>query len=113
MLFFAATSDYGYDAFFPQAYGNRKNPRAVDVDICLGTSFTYRTYRYYMFSPCLFDEDLASTAKLCRDDAVCSTDVRVHAASHVPENLKTMTPIGIAKDGRVIYGPYNSLGELW
>ncbi len=24
-----------------------------------------------------------------------------------------MIPIGLARDGRVIYGPYNSKGQLW
>ena len=113
VLFFAATSEYGYDAYFPQAFGNRRNPRAVEVDICLGSSLTFRTYRYYMFSPCIFNEELGQTAQLCRDDSVCSEDVRVHAATNVPENLKSIHPIGIARDGRVIYGPFNSLGELW
>ena len=27
--------------------------------------------------------------------------------------LKTLRPIGIAKDGHKIYGPYNENGQLW
>jgi len=54
VFFFGGTSEFGYDAFFPKAYGNMKNPQAVPVDICLGTAMTYNTYRYYSFSPCIF-----------------------------------------------------------
>lgn len=28
-------------------------------------------------------------------------------------NLKRLIPIGIARDGHLIYGPYNSNGLLW
>jgi hypothetical protein len=27
--------------------------------------------------------------------------------------MKTIIPIGLAKDGRVIYGPYKTNGNLW
>lgn len=66
-----------------------------------------------MYSPCIHNEDIGKTAKLCRDDSSCSKDIAKYAASNVPQTMRMVTPIGIAKDGRVIYGPYNSLGELW
>jgi hypothetical protein len=28
-------------------------------------------------------------------------------------NIKTLIPVGIARDGHFIYGPYNQDGKLW
>jgi hypothetical protein len=115
VFLFSGTSDYGYDAFFPASYGNKKNPRAIEVDVCLGTSRTYSTYRYHMFSPCIYDVSLREVAAPCdsEDYPDCIEDVRQHALDHTPNNMKTLTPIGIAKDGRVIYGPYKGDGTVW
>jgi hypothetical protein len=65
VLLFTGTSEYGYDAFFPAAYGNMKSPRKVEVDVCLGTSSFSNTYRYYMFSPCIYESPLKSKARPC------------------------------------------------
>jgi hypothetical protein len=113
VFFFSGSSHFGYDAFFPKAYGTRTTPRAIEVDVCLGTADNYNTYRYHMFSPCIYDISLRDTAKDCANDAVCSKDVRNHSLAHIPEQLKTQDPIGIAKDGRIIYGPYRTDGLLW
>ena len=43
----------------------------------------------------------------------CNTDVKSYAVSFIPRQLRTITPIGLAKDGRVIYGPYKQDGTLW
>ena len=113
VFIFAASSEFGYDAFFPRAYGNRKTPKAIEVDICLGTSHTSNTYRYHMFSPCIFDISAKSDVMLCKDDALCSIDVRNYSISLIPPQLQTKLPIGIARDGRIIYGPFKSDGTLW
>jgi hypothetical protein len=66
VFLFAGLSEKGYDAFYPKPYGNKIDPRGVAVDICLGSSQSYNTYRYYMFSPCLYkNQDLKGVAKLC------------------------------------------------
>src|SRR5450830_1333808 len=53
VFLFAGLSEKGYDAFYPKSYGKKTDPAGVSVDICLGASQSYNTYRYYMFSPCL------------------------------------------------------------
>ena len=74
---FAGTSEYGYDAYFPKAYGTKQSPRAVSVDTCLGTSSFANTYRYYMFSPCIYDNPaLKTTAMPCSEHETCPIDVR-------------------------------------
>lgn len=115
VFLFAGTSHYGYDAFFPKSYGAQRNPRKIEVDVCLGTSETSQTYRYHMFSPCIYETVLKTVAAPCdsTDYPLCKEDVRKHALSYVPPQLQTMTPIGLAKDGRVIYGPFKNDGTLW
>ena len=113
VFLFAGTSEYGYDAFFPKAYGNMVNPQAIPVDICLGSAYSQNTYRYHIFSPCIYDISLRSLSAPCSSDPECDSDIRKYAISKVPQQLQTMTPIGIAKDGRIIYGPFKSDGTLW
>ena len=62
VLFFSGSSHYGYDAFFPKAYGTRNTPQKIEVDICLGSAENYNTYRYHMFSPCIYDISLREIA---------------------------------------------------
>lgn len=106
VFFFAGSSHHGYDAFFPKAYGARLNPEKIDVDVCLGNVDTYSTYRYHMFSPCIYDIALRNQALNCKDHEICNKDVRNHTQTYIPTQLKTLDPVGIAKDGRIIYGPY-------
>lgn len=115
VLLFAGTSDYGYDAFFPSSYGAKNSPRAIETDVCLGTSRTYSTYRYHMYSPCIYDIALRDVSAPCssEDYPTCSLDVRAHALAYTPNNMKTLSPIGIAKDGRIIYGPFKADGTVW
>jgi hypothetical protein len=115
VFLFSATSSYGYDAFFPKAYGINQSPQSVKVDICLGSAETFNTYRYRMFSPCFYDTSLKTVAAPCSSSEypLCGQDVRKWTLSAVPQQLQTQLPIGFAKDGRVIYGPYKSDGTLW
>lgn len=53
VFIFSGASQIEYDAFFPKAYGINNNPMKIPIDTCLGSHYSYRTYRYHMFSPCL------------------------------------------------------------
>lgn len=70
-----------------------------------------------MFSPCIHNiPALRTKAEKCSSSTSfpnCNRDIRAHAIAHIPEQLQTLTPIGIAKDGRIIYGPFRSDGMLW
>ena len=117
VFIFTAISDYGLDAFFPKAFGSKTNVKYVEIDQCLGSSDTDSTYRYYMYSPCMFSGvSLRSQAKLCRNEKnyeLCHKNPTWHALAYTPAQVKTIHPIGLAKDGKVIYGPYRADGELW
>ena len=66
-----------------------------------------------MYSPCIYDISLGAKSAPCSDSESCKSDVRTHATSHTPAQARTLTPIGLAKDGRVIYGPFTASGLLW
>lgn len=61
---------------------------------------------------CLVDSAKASVAGLCRNDATCKADIKTYGINAFSAH-KTLYPVGLAKDGHVIYGPYNAAGETW
>eukprot|EP00347_Sterkiella_histriomuscorum_P013676 403363796 len=113
VFFFSGTSHLGYDVFYPTAYGLEKDPKALDFDICLGNSITYNTYRYHSYSACVYQVDIRKIAQQCNGKTKCNEDKLQWALDNTPKILRDITPIGIAKDGHVIYGPYNSNQQLW
>lgn len=113
VFFFTATSSYGYDAFYPKAYGRRVTPRALEVDQCLGTPENFNTYGYRTFTPCLYGINTYAEPFICSGNSGCANDTMHYALAPVPSQLRAVNPIGYAKDGRVIYGPFRSDGTLW
>ncbi|CDW74997.1 UNKNOWN [Stylonychia lemnae] len=102
-----------YDAFFPASYGAKNLPKKVSVDLCLGTTETYNVYRYHMYSPCMFDITVRYSQGGCTTSAICRNDVIDYAKKMTLATQRTFLPIGLAKDGRIIYGPYKENGNLW
>ena len=115
VFIFSGTSEYGFDAFYPKSYGNKiaSSSMVVDVDICLGNANSFSTYRYHMYSPCVYDISIKSIAEDCSQNSQCSQSVTSWALSQTPQSQQTMLPIGLARDGRIIFGPYKSDGTLW
>ncbi len=68
-----------------------------------------------MFSPCILSTTLKDVSALCSSNNYrqCKSDPRKHSVSLITGAQKTIIPIGVAKDGRVIYGPYKEDGQLW
>ena len=50
---------------------------------------------------------------MCDDVHACANDILTYMESGIPQNMKRMLPIGIAKDGHRIFGPYKNDGTLW
>lgn len=113
VFFFTATNSYKYDALFPKAYGIKTKPRALEVDQCLGTPENFNTYGYRTFTPCIYGIVPGSEPYSCSSKAACINDTMNYAIAPVPSQLRAVNPIGYAKDGRVIYGPFRSDGTLW
>jgi hypothetical protein len=74
VFLYTGTSEFGYDAYYPKAFGGKTTPKAVDADICLGSSEYSGIYHYYMFTPCMYDIPLKSVAKTCDKDELCKID---------------------------------------
>lgn len=49
---------------------------------------------------------------MCDSDSLCKSDLRSYALSGF-SSKKTLTVVGVAKDGHLIYGPYKQTGELF
>ena len=83
--------------------------------MCLGSSQYTSFYHYYSFSPCIFTSTVKSvtSGSTCASDTTCSSDPMTYALNYVTTSYKKLTPIGIAKDGHWIYGPYKDDGTLW
>ncbi|CDW90076.1 UNKNOWN [Stylonychia lemnae] len=113
VFLFSGTSKYGYDAYFPRAYGLNTDPRQIEFDVCLGSVESYNTYRYHMYSPCIYETSIRTKVMMCKEDGACSFDLRTYAAANTPVEARVILPIGLAKDGRVIYGPYRQDRQLW
>lgn len=113
--FFSGTSELGYDAFFPRAFGNHLKPLGVNVDHCLGSSDHSTFYHYYSFSPCIMPSPtkLIQTPLMCDEITECKKSVTNYIQDRMDNELKTVIYIGIAKDGHKIMGPYRRDGELW
>ena len=77
------------------------------MDKCLlSTEGGYFHYRFS--SPCIFDTAFSEPAQTCL--GTCQDDIINYGLNNY--SPKYEYPIGVSKDGRVIYGPYNSLGMI-
>lgn len=63
-----------------------------------------------MMPACIGNTALMTTAGAC--SGTCSSDIKGYAVT-AWSSKKTLTPIGISKDGHIIYGPYDASGNLW
>lgn len=67
-----------------------------------------------MYSPCLYDIALKTQSQTCKDNYdLCKQSPTWHAAAYTPLSKKERLPIGIAKDGHPIYGPYKNDGSFY
>jgi len=81
------------------------------VDTCLAHPQSAGIYHYHMASGCAVSPPTGNISS-CDTTTACSTDIASYALTLFPSSAHTLTVIGIAKDGHVIYGPYLSNGNL-
>ena len=86
------------------------------LDICLGHNqqdSESGMYHYHDVSPCINPDFLqGKTMSDCASHDDCKADIAKWALSGF-DSMKTKTVIGIAKDGHVLYGPYDDNGQVW
>jgi hypothetical protein len=111
---YSGNSEYDYDAYFPKAWGGKQTDIVkIQPDLCLGSSMYSEAYHYYMFSPCIYENDVKSLSGPCSSDVNCTADIRTYSVMKIKHAQKSFMPIGIAKDGHIIYGPYSNNKVLW
>ena len=108
-----ANSAYHDDIVFPPN-GNWSFPLVVDE--CLGSNLDNLVYSYRLFSPCILPPGSSiQYVDFCQNNALCSKREVYYLMTFFKNNPQYMTllVIGLAKDGRLIYGPFNAEGRLW
>lgn len=91
------------DPFYPPDTNSSEG-----VDACLGHPDIQGTYHYHMASGCALTRPTRNISS-CSNTASCRTNVSNYGIS-LFSSYRTLTVIGIAKDGHIIYGPYYSNG---
>lgn len=111
-IFYGMSADR-VDPYYPKAWSGSSKTTAEIVDACIGHPQGDNLYHYHMLPPCLVNADNMQTTKVCEQVADCTNDLKSYAMSAFTAKAKTLTYIGVAKDGRPIVGPYNSDGTLF
>jgi hypothetical protein len=101
------------DPYYPVVYGDVTDADSEEetVDICLGHVDDEGLYVYHTMSPCIGSSTLSNFPKTCDDVSACKKDHLTYALGKFSNTENK--PIGIAKDGAIIWGPYDSNGDEW
>lgn len=89
------------------------------LDLCLGhnqRNAASGMYHYHAVSPCMMDGNFLTGRDMsdCASNAECHADKVAWALKGFEASqYRTQTVIGVAKDGHVLYGMYDSSGALW
>jgi hypothetical protein len=102
---FNALNRINEDIFYPITANSTES-----VDSCLGHTRTNGTYYYRLGSSCSLDPPSNPTTT-CDAIQACNESIANYSISMF-KNHTSLTVIGIAKDGHIIYGPYTSNGKL-
>jgi len=105
---FNGVSAEDVDPFYPAVYADVTDvASAVEtVDTCLMHPQADGVNHYHALSPCIINNTYGNPEEDCTANSECSADLITYAmAAYV--STKTLYPVGIAKDGHVIWGPYN------
>jgi hypothetical protein len=95
---------YNEDTFYPVT------PTPLEWgDQCLGHTDPNGTYHYHIGSSCPLRPPVGLTTS-CENIPTCRESLANYSASMFTRGYHKLTPIGVSKDGHVVYGPYTSDG---
>ena len=66
-----------------------------------------------MLPPCLVNAANMDDTEMCEQVTDCTSDLKAYALSGYTTAANTLTVLGIAKDGHLIVGPYDSTGNVF
>ncbi|CAF1364563.1 unnamed protein product, partial [Didymodactylos carnosus] len=101
-----ANSANNVDPFYPSP----TTIAAEHVDQCMGHPNPQNIYHYHIGSGCALSASQSASVQACATVSSCISSISTYSISQF-SSYKTLTVIGIAKDGHVIYGPYDSSGN--
>ena len=96
-------AETNYDAYFPKEYSSFKSPQShCNLNFSKNNTCLYRQIDTPNVNPCSSNKD-------------CNSDPTAYAVAKMAgvDALSTVKPIGLARDGRVIYGPFKIDGTTW
>jgi hypothetical protein len=94
------------DPFYPPS-----GYTSESVDSCLNHPQAGGIYHYHMMSGCAVSPPTGNISS-CSAINHYRNNVSYYSLTIFPSSAKTLTVVGIAKDGHVIYGPYTSNGQI-
>jgi hypothetical protein len=116
VIIFPAADANNVDPYYPEdwsGYNSSNGAWMPTVDACIGHSDGDGIYHYHIMSPCLFNIDADYTDEICNSNFTeCYDDIAAWALQGYSD-YKTLTVIGISKDGHPFFGPYDSDGNVW
>jgi hypothetical protein len=101
VMIFSPDSLNDVDPFYPPP-----GAQAERVDTCLAHCQATGQYHYHISSGCMVNPPSGPIGP-CAPNSTCGSNIANYSISGFA-NYQTMTVIGVAKDGHVIYGPYLS-----
>ena len=112
VIIFGTVSANKVDPYYPQSWSGAVSVVAENVDACIGHPDFDGIYHYHFLPPCVIGSSYISTTRSCAAVSACTSDLKTYALTGFASS-KALTVVGMAKDGHVIYGPYDSSGDLF
>jgi len=106
----------GVDPLYPAEYGMVTDiaQAAEKFDACLAHPNPHGQYHYHSLSPCMVDFTVGDSSEPCEMITTCNDNPFNYAmGSFADDTHDELFPVGIAKDGYIIWGPYNNQGSEW
>jgi hypothetical protein len=110
VVMFDSSSASDVDPYFPAAWSGGTKTTAETVDGCIGHPDGDAMYHYHIMSPCLFNTDWQYSTDICATITACASDLASYVLTGY-SNVKSLTVIGVSKDGHPLFGPYTAEGE--
>lgn len=101
------------DPIYPAVYGTVTDTSSATemFDMCLAHPQATGVFHYHAFAPCVGDSSYADTASSCASISECANRPLIYGENAYSDH-QSAYPIGIIKDGHIIYGPYTDAGAI-
>ena len=110
ITYYSAISLNKVDPIYPKEWGNSSGDILPErADSCKGHPDDKGNYHYHIPSPCILNTTFPGSK--CANVAGCQGDTKDYLVAGMA-NFKKRYVIGIAKDGHLLYAPYDNNGKM-